>query len=106
MILHRTQGSCQGTMLHTKQQNRKTKIGLRTEEHRRLKMIFKCNLIFNEAILPTCVAFSIQRYVFDCAILIIRVLKNCKAITKEVKGNGIPFLSEMLSVQLFHLKCI
>lgn len=71
-------------------------------------MIFKCNLIFNEATLPTCMAFSILRYVFDCAILIIRALKkkNCKAITKEVKGNGIPFLSEMLSVQLFHLKCI
>ncbi len=89
MILLRTQGSCQGTMLHTKQQNRNTKIGLRNEEHRGLKMIFKCNLIFNEAILKLYGIFY-SKICFDCAILIIRVLKICKAITKEVKGNGIP----------------
>lgn len=26
---------------------------------------------------------------FDCAVLIIRVLRNGNAVTKEVKGNGI-----------------
>lgn len=49
----------------------------------------KCNLIFNEAILKLYGIFY-SKICFDCAILIIRVLKNCKATTKEVKGNGIP----------------
>lgn len=66
-----------------------TKIGLRHEEHRGLKMIFKCNLIFNEAILKLYGIFY-SKICFDCAFPIIRALKNCKAITKEVKGNGIP----------------
>lgn len=65
------------------------KIGLRNEEHRELKIIFKCNLIFNEAILKLYGIFY-SKICFDCAILTIRVLKNCKAITKEVKGNEIP----------------
>ena len=63
--------------------------GLGNEAHRRLKMIFKCNLIFNEAILKL-YGILYSQICFDCAMPIMRVLQNCKAITKEVKGNGIP----------------
>lgn len=44
-------------------------------------MGFKCNLIFNEAILELYGIFY-SKICFDCAILIIRVLRNCKASTK------------------------
>lgn len=60
-----------------------TQIGLRDEEHwgqQQKREVFKCNLIFNEAILKL-YGICYSETCCDCIILIIRVLKNCKAIT-------------------------
>lgn len=80
---------------------------LSAEEHRRLKMICKCNLTFNEALLTCCMAFSYSKACLDCACVIIGVQGNCKAMTMEVKGSGIlSYQKCFLSIHLFHLKCI
>lgn len=100
MILPRTQGSCH----HTQGAKKETVEQLKCWEP---KMISKCNLTFNEALLTCCMAFSYSKACLDCACVIIGVQGNCKAMTMEVKGSGIlSYQKCFLSIHLFRLKCI